>query len=197
MKKNSLLPPSLAIALGCSSFVARAAEQDEPPDYRPVTLSLEGGTTGLGAGVAWRFMDHWGARAGVDVYRYTDSSYSIADIQYGSRIQLLSEPLTLDFYPWVKYSFRISAGMMFNQNSLTGETGDTGTIIIDGHPFPVETTGTLHLKVEQQLVNPYLSIGGNFFYFDRALAAEAKSVKNYAEKFMWWPVAKLTVSYAF
>ena len=30
------------------------------------------------------------------------------------------------------------------------------------------SVGTLNLKMEQELVNPYLGIGGNFFYFDRA-----------------------------
>ena len=52
-------------------------------------------------------------------------------------------------------------GVQFNQNRLTGTAEDTGTII------PPAKLGKLDLKIEQQLVNPYLGIGGNFFYFDQ------------------------------
>jgi hypothetical protein len=221
-------------SLACTANAADEATTDnqlDHPIFRPVTLGLEAGTTGLGGSLSWRFMDHWGVRAGGDYFNYTGANVTIADIHYNSKLRLLSEPLTLDIYPWKKSSFRISAGIMFNQNQLTGDTGDTGTITIDGVPIPVELAGTLHMKVEQQLVNPYLSIGGNFFYFDHAhhwalggelgvvytgdpsvsvtrsgppaplidlaLTKVQQDVKDYAEKFMWWPVAKITVSYSF
>jgi hypothetical protein len=56
---------------------------------------------------------------------------------------------------------------MFNQNQLTGTASDSGIVIIDGHPLPV-VAGQLSMQVRQQLVNPYFSLGGNFFYFDHA-----------------------------
>src|SRR5437899_765247 len=34
--------------------------------------------------------------------------------------------------------------------------------------FDSVAVGTLNLRAKQDPVNPYLSIGGNFFYFDRA-----------------------------
>jgi len=237
--RNKRLTHSLAATLATVCMVATANATEEAtsdnqidhPIFRPVTLGLEAGTTGLGGSLAWRFMDHLGVRAGGDYFSYSGADITIADIHYSSKLRLLSEPLTLDIYPWKKSSFHISAGIMFNQNQLTGDTGDTATIIIDGTPFPVEQVGTLHMKAEQQLVNPYLSIGGNFFYFDRAhhwamggelgvvytgdpsvsvtrsgppaplidlgLAKVEQDVKDYAEKFMWWPVAKITVNYSF
>ena len=136
----------------------------------------------------------------------------------------MSEPLTLDIYPWKKHSFHISAGLQFNQNQLTGTAVDNGSII------PPAVLGTLHLNVEQQPVNPYLGIGGNFFYFDRAhhwamggelgvaytgepkvsltssrsgpvidagLRYEQNRIHDYATKFEWWPVVKLAASYSF
>src|SRR5204863_2148694 len=140
---------------------------------------------------------------------------------YDAKIRVMSEPLTLDIYPWKKHSFHISLGLQFNQNRLTGSAQDTGTII------PPEKLGTLSLKIEQQLVNPYLSIGGNFFYFDHAhhwamggelgvaytgdakvsltrsgppsplLDAGARReqgrIEDYANQFKWWPVLKLMV----
>src|SRR5262249_37479 len=58
--------------------------------------------------------------------------------------------------------------LFFNQNEMTGTArSENGEIIIDGQPFPIGAVGSLHMKITQQLVNGYLSIGGNFLYFDR------------------------------
>jgi hypothetical protein len=107
-------------------------------------------------------------RSGFDYFESSENDVDIKEITYSAKLRLMSEPLTLDFYPWKRHSFHISVGALFNQNRLTGNASDTGTIIIDGQPFPVPLVGTLNLKIEQQPVNPYLSIGGNLFYFDPA-----------------------------
>ena len=229
LKKRSLYTASL---MACCSipFTASAAESSfseassPHPDYRPLQLNLEGGTTGLGGSVGWRFADHFGARAGLDFLQYTDNGFVIKGVEYDAKIRLMSEPLTLDYYPWKKSSFHISLGVQFNQNRLTGTANDTGNI------FPPEQVGMVNLEIKQQPVNPYLSIGGNFFYFDSAhhwslggelgvaytgdpkvdLSTASSSpfrdavtqygetpVKDYAEKFRWWPIVKLMVSYSF
>ena len=116
----------------------------------------------MGGSISWRFADHWGARVGFDYWEYSDSGLAIKELTYDAKLRLMSEPLTLDIYPWKEHSFHISVGLQFNQNRLTGTTEDTGIIVAP------PGAGTLNLHIEQQPVNPYLSIGGNFFYFDRA-----------------------------
>jgi len=210
--------PLTTVAADATSF----GESLERPPYRPLTLSLEAGTTGLGGSVSWRFADHWGVRSGIDYLGLSDSGFVIKDLTYDAKFRIMSEPLTLDIYPWKNHSFHISVGILFNQNQLTGSAVDTRV--------PPSILGDLNLNVEQQLVNPYLSIGGNFFYFDRAhhcalagelgvaytgdpkvsltstrsgpvidaaLRAEEKKIRDFAEKFMWWPVVKLMVNYSF
>jgi len=147
---------------------ATAPESSPPPFYRPLTLGVEAGTTGVGGSLGWRFAAHWGVRSGFDYFRSSENDVDIKDLTYSAKLRLLSEPLTLDLYPWKKHSFHISVGALFNQNRLTGTASGTGTIIINGQPFLTDLVGTLNLKIEQQPVNPYLTIGGNFFYFDRA-----------------------------
>ena len=147
---------------------AIALEPSPPPLYRPLALAVEAGTTGFGGSVSWRFASHWGVRAGGDYLSYTEPNLEIENFHYNAKVKLLSEPLTLDIYPWKNSSFHISAGLMFNQNKVTGTANASGTITIAGETFPVASVGTLNLKMEQELVNPYLGIGGNFFYFDRA-----------------------------
>jgi hypothetical protein len=169
--------PGVIACLGAAFTVSAAeatnattsAESLSRPPYRPWTLGIGAGTDGIfGGGVSWRFSDHLGTRVGVG---YAESSWNhvgIAGINYDVKLKLLSEPLTLDIYPWQKHSFRVSLGVLFNQNELSGTASDTGTINIDGHPFPSDQVGSLTMKVKPQLVDPYLSIGGNFFYFDHA-----------------------------
>ena len=142
--------------------------KDQPPLYRPLTLGLDVGALGFGGSVSWRFSDHFGARVGLDYISFTDSDLVVSGIHYDAKFRLLGEPVTFDIYPWKTSSFHVSVGVMFNQNELVGTANQTGDIIIDGNHIPFTAVGTLHGKVEQQPVNPYLSIGGNFFYFDKA-----------------------------
>jgi hypothetical protein len=175
--KNTKLYLYTASVIACSgaTFNATAAEAAnnpaEPPlrpDYREWTVGLDAGSAGLGGFGSWRFCDHLGVRAGFDYFQWPENNLSIGDFRYGAKVRLMSEPLTLDLYPWKAHSFHISAGVMFNQNQLTGSSSGFGPIAIGGQTFQFSDLGVLNLKVEQQLVNPYLSIGGNFLYFDHA-----------------------------
>ena len=161
------------IACSGSAFIAGAAdttnslaELPSRPDYREWTVGVDAGSAGIGGFGSWRFYDHVGVRAGFDYFEWSENQYAIKDIHYNAKLRLMSEPLTLDIYPWKKHSFHISAGWLFNQNELTGTASDYGTITIGGQQFPVPSVGTLNLKIQSQEVNPYLGIGGNFLYFD-------------------------------
>jgi hypothetical protein len=179
--KQNLLAAALACAFAYSttSLVAQDGtnavktpkldESPERPLYHPWTVGFETGTDGiLGVFGSWRFSDHLGLRAGADYTQISLSHVGIAGIQYDVKLRLLSEPLVLDVYPWKKHSFHVGLGVMFNQNELTGTASYTGTITIDGQSFPTSQVGSLTMKISQQPVNPYLSIGGNLLYFDRA-----------------------------
>jgi len=230
------------LIVGCgaalNSFAAETptlAEEPAPPIYWPWTVGLEGGSTGFGGSGSWRFSDHLGLRLGADYLQYSKRGVEIDNIHYDTKLRLLSEPLTLNIYPWQKHSFYLSLGMMLNQNQLTGSASGDGTIIIDGKEFTRDQVGDLNMKIHQQPVNPYLSIGGNFLYFDhahhwalggelgvaytgdptasltrsggasgaagilvdQAVQGAQDGLQHYAEQFKWWPVIKLSVSYAF
>jgi hypothetical protein len=129
---------------------------------------VEAGAPGAGGFVSWRFFDHLGVRGGFDYFQWTEDDLHIANLHYDTKLTMMSEPLTLDIYPWKNHSFHLSAGVLFNQNKLTGTTTGIFPITIGGVTFPGTDVGTLNLKIQQQPVNPYVSIGGNFFYFDHA-----------------------------
>ena len=163
------------IACAGIQITARAAEATDNsadsssrPPYQPWTVGAEVGTPGIGGFGSWRFSDHLGVRAGFDYFQWTENNLSIGDFRYSTKLRLMSEPLTLDIYPWQSHSFHVSVGMMFNQNQLTGTSSGFGPVTIGGQTFTFSDLGVLDLKIQQQVVNPYLSIAGNFLYFDHA-----------------------------
>ena len=120
---------TILVSLGLAS-AARAADGDEVPGHRPFAISAEAGTTGAGASGAWRFSNHFGARAGL--HYFEDSlSKEIEGVNYDARLRLLSEPLTFDLYPWKKSSFRISLGALLNQNRLSGSRHPPTCVLLD------------------------------------------------------------------
>ena len=158
-----------ATALNVSAAeITNTVETLSRPHNRDWTVGLDAGSTGLGGYGSWRFDHHVGVRLGFDYFQWTQNDLSIGDFRYGTKARLMSEPLTLDVYPWKKHSFHISAGWLFNQNELTGTSSGFGPITIGGETIEFHDVGVLNLKIQQQPINPYLGIAGNFFYFDHA-----------------------------
>jgi hypothetical protein len=227
---RNTLPMWVAAFVGCVASVnaAEGASEstDSMPAYRPFSLSAEAGTTGLGGTARWRFADHFGLRAGMDYFSYSDSR-EIEGITYDAKLRLQSEPLTVDLYPWKNHSFYLSLGVGLNQNRLTGTASTTQPIDIGNTTYP--GGATLDLSVKQESVNPYVSIGGDLLYFGHAhrwalagelgvmfsgdpkvklssstvgvnptdIAAEQKKIEDSVKDFKFWPVAKLALNYSF
>jgi hypothetical protein len=180
----SLTGVVLACALtNLSMQTAMAAEESDAPDYHPFTLGFEAGVAfgaslgledgvipELGVAASWRFADHFGGRVGLSGFLLSQNSSDIENNTYNTDARLLSAPLALDIYPWKKSSFRITAGILFNQNELTG-TGVADTSVNPQGEYNLNGTfyqaangvGDLNLTVEQNLVAPYVSIGMNFY----------------------------------
>jgi hypothetical protein len=164
----SVLACSGIASIGSAAETTNSAESPSRPAYWEWTVGADAGSAGLGGFGSWRFYDYVGVRAGFDYFQWTENNLSVGDLNYNAKVRLMSEPLTLDLYPWKKHSFHISVGMLFNQNQITGTSTGFGPVTIGGQTFQFPNVGTLNLKIEQQVVNPYLGIAGNFFYFDHA-----------------------------
>jgi hypothetical protein len=189
------------------------------PPYYSYNTQLGVGLTGLGGEFTWRFMDHLGAGIGASGATYSRQG-TIEGVDFNARLRLLTAPLTASYYPWTSHSFRLNLGAAYNDNQLTGQA--TGSTTLQGTPY----TGTLNLRLRQEPVDPYFSLAGNLFYFDRAhhwgmagelgafytgeprveltgspsspaVATEQQKLVHYARKVQFWPVLTLGVSYSF
>jgi hypothetical protein len=155
----------LSAAVGAAEPAPTQAEVTEPKPY-PLSLGAEIGTTGIGGTAAWRFSEHLGLRGGAHYVDYSDDGLEVEDITYGGSILLQNQELGLDIFPWKNRSFRITLGAFFNQNELEGTA--TGSVEIEGNTYTVSAADPVRLQIESDPVNPFVSVGGNLFYFDKA-----------------------------
>jgi hypothetical protein len=116
--------------------------------------------------IAWRFSDHFGLRGGLNRFAYNIEE-DLDDVSYSVKLKMQSEPLLLDFHPWSERSFRLSLGVLFNQNQLSAGATPTGSVEIGNNTYAPGAVGSLSLSIKQRPVSPYLGMGGNLFYFDR------------------------------
>ncbi len=218
-----------ALALGLlvlapNTQYAADASASTPAQTIPFSIGAEAGTTGLGGNVGWRFMNHFGVESGLDYFSYTYNG-TIKDNKFDATLRLMSEPLSLEVFPWKRSSFHISLGALFNENRLNGS--DNGSLTLNGDKY----TGSLSLLYKPETVDPYVGIGGNV-YFDKAkhwslmgalgvfyegdgsvsltgssttpgatfqtdLQNEKSKVQSYARDLKLWPVIKVGVTYSF
>jgi hypothetical protein len=158
-------------------FAHAATAATDEPNYRPFTISAEGGTTGLGGSASWRFSDNFGIRGGVNCFSYDTKELTYTtrapglspdvDQKFDGTVRLLSEPLALDYYPSAKSSFRVSLGVLVNQNRFSATVKDSGVpdslFVINGQGYFQSSLPELDLEVKQQSLSPYLSIGGSIY----------------------------------
>jgi hypothetical protein len=196
-----------------------------PAQDIPFSIGAEGGTTGLGGNLGWRFADHFGVESGFD---YFDYSYhgKIKDNEYNAGLRLMSVPLNLELFPWARSSLHLSLGMLFNENRLSGTASST-TLKLNHDTY----SGSLNLLYKPETVDPYVGFGANL-YFDKAhhwslmgalgvayagdgtvsltgtsttpgpvfqtdLQAEKSKVQSYARDLKFWPVIKIGLTYSF
>ena len=192
-KSRFYLLPAGVLLWGMASVGAQTAgtadSAPEAPAYQPFSLGAEAGTPGFGGSISWRFADHFGVRAGFNYFSYSSSGdeflgekieaqdqlqnpTGVATIN--TKLHLMSEPLGLDIYPWRKSTFRITVGIMLNQNEQTGvvpadPVAQQTYYVIGNNPLGYDSAaiGDLTMKIKQQPVSPYVSLGASYF-FDKA-----------------------------
>ncbi len=156
---------SVLLITVAATFSTLAAGAEPAADSRhPFTVGADVGTLGVGGSGSWRFADHFGLRLGVHAFSYSYDG-DIENVKYSTKLDLSSQSLGLDWHPWKKSSFRLTAGVMFNQMEIKGNaTGAPGkTFELDGVNYTSTDVGTLNARIEPKPVNYYLGLGGNIY----------------------------------
>lgn len=154
------LAPTLAGLL--SSLLAAGSAQAQ------VGASLDLGTTGVGAHLAFGFSPSLNGRLGVNYFKH-DFTKRSGRIEYDLDGKLQTVDALLDWYPRAGSSFRITGGVFYNDTRFDAlATPDlNGTFTLNGRPYTAADVGVLVGKVDFRKAAPYIGIG-----WGNALATE-------------------------
>lgn len=163
-------------------FAAIAAALLYLPAAAPADTSIgaRAGTLGVGGEISYAVSQSLALRLGSDAYSRTGTA-NREGIEYDYTAKLRTASLLADWFPLAN-NFRISLGIMYNGNKVTGTGVPTGgTIIIDGTPYTPSQVGTLDAQVTFKKTAPYFGIGygrpiasGLSFLFDLGVMFQGK-----------------------
>ena len=152
MKK---LMPGWAVAVLLVAQVAQAAETATTAQSG-VGLTLKVGSTGVGGDVTVGLTENLNIRAGVAYFTWTQDNVGGGTDKKDFKLDLLNVPITLDWHPITGNGFRISAGVMFNNDRGEISAKNGQTVSINDRDYVVSSFSG---KVDFNKVGPYLGIG--------------------------------------
>lgn len=120
---------------------------------------IEGGTLGVGAGVAFRLSDNLSVRLGYSGLNYSPSDFQVSGITYDAKVDYSNGKALLDWHPFGG-GFRFSLGIFYNDNKVSVEAKPQGGVYtINNVDYQASDIGKLAGKVDFNTTSPYLGIG--------------------------------------
>ncbi len=144
----------------CGISLAATAQADDN-----LWLGVKAGTLGLGVEATWRPLPWFDLRGGFNAFDYDDDG-SQAGINYDAELRLQSYYATANFH-FPSSPFRLSAGLVGNDNELALISRETGTVNIGGTVFSADDVGTLQSITSFDTAAPYAGIGFDFGLFGK------------------------------
>lgn len=124
-----------------------------------IALSLNAGTTGLGAGLVYNLSEQLNVRGSYNWFEYNHEE-QIDELEYDLDLELSTTELLLDWHPF-NSGFRVTGGVVHNGTDLTGDARptSTGTVEIGDRIFNAQEIGSVDADVDFNRIAPYLGIG--------------------------------------
>jgi len=146
----------------------------KPPEVQPTTeattenvtkssgwaITPEISTLGFGASVTKSVTPNLNARLGLN-YFSTGIDVKNTDVTYKSDVNLFNVSTVVDYHPWKNSGFRVTGGLVFNDNRVEGSGNATnGNITINNKTYDSDELGSVKAKISfPNSVAPYLGIG--------------------------------------
>lgn len=175
---------TLCSLLACTAIVTPASA-----NAADIAGGLKASTLGAGAEVTLGLTSDLNLRSGVYVFSYGASTHK-SGIPFAYDLNLRSLPVLLDWFPLDDGSgFRISTGVIINNNKYTANAEPADSYDIGGVNYRADQTGKLTGDVTFGKLAPYVGIGwGNpftaesrlSFSFDLGIAFQGKPAVSMA-----------------
>ena len=125
-------------------------------------ITPEFGSLGVGATVTKSITPNVNAKLGINGLGISQD-ISASNVDYKADLNLFNVSTLVDYHPWQKGGFRLTGGLVFQDNNLegTGKASNAGTININGTDYDTTTVLT-SVKAKVTLPNsvaPYIGIG--------------------------------------
>ena len=143
-----------AIVLGIISAAASAADFSYVGD-----LYVQGGTQGVGIGYAMPLTPWMGLHADINGFG-TSHTFTSGGNTYNGHLHLLSSGAYFDLFPIPSSAFRLTAGLLFNDDKLSGNAAATnGTYTINGKSYIAPPGTVASASAKYPAVMPYFGVG--------------------------------------
>jgi hypothetical protein len=126
-------------------------------DSRGLAVSGKAGTLGLGGDLTAGITSNVNARVGINAGSLSFQG-SPTDVEYDVDLDFLSFPAMVDWHVFDD-SFRISAGVLINENEIGLLATPTAPVQIGDNVYTPAEIGTLSGGVDFEPVAPYVGIG--------------------------------------
>ncbi|NTW51930.1 MAG: hypothetical protein HGB22_05025 [Chlorobiaceae bacterium] len=123
-----------------------------------LAIGLKGGTLGIGGEATMNLVPGVNVRSGFNTLNYTGSA-SKSDIDYKYKLKLQTIPVLLDLHPIADSGFRLSSGILINNNKVTATGKSQASYKIGDQTYSASDIGTLTGNIDFNKVSPYAGIG--------------------------------------
>lgn len=167
--KPAPVAPSTPSATTIPPYDENGRPNPDAYDWTGFALGLKVGTLGIG-GDATVYLDDWvnfrGNLSWLD-FTYSDT---IDDIDFDMNMDYQTAMLLLDFYPFPAGNFRITGGVVFQDNTIKVDGTPTESETIGDNEYTPEQIGTINGVADFDDFAPYVGIGyGNAVLPDASL----------------------------
>ena len=131
------------------------------PAYADTTVNGKVSTLGLGVEAAFPVTETVDGRIGVNGFNYTFNKVTSSNgnsTTYNGNLDMQSLQAMTDWHPW-QSSFRVTGGLVYNNNKYSGTAQPTnGIIYLGGTPYNF-AGASVNATVDFNKIAPYLGIG--------------------------------------
>ncbi|WP_309740957.1 MULTISPECIES: hypothetical protein [unclassified Chamaesiphon] len=166
---RSTAQPSAGLNIGLAPIIPQlqnriALKQERTTNTRQplgVGVTARVGTLGIGVDVNKSLTPQLNARLGFN-FGNVNLNRTDSGIDYDAQLKFSSVQLFGDYYPFTSSSFRVTGGIVAQNNrfALTSKPSSTGTYTIAGTQYSAANVGTLNGEYSYgNSIAPYLGIG--------------------------------------
>jgi hypothetical protein len=139
----------------------KQATTANPKSSAGIGVTARVGTLGIGVDVNKSFTSQFNGRLGFN-FGNININRTDSGINYDSQLNFSSIQLFGDYYPFTSSSFRVTGGLVAQNNkfSVTSKPNGSGNYTIDGTQYSANTVGSLNGEYKYaNSIAPYIGIG--------------------------------------